>query len=503
MLKSFTTLQLHRDFCSFGFFACIVFLTGFASRSAANDAEINVGSKLQLFVDHAVIHSLDGAQLKLHSPIPKEPVFNFDAPWEGPMSAYVTVLADGGEFRMYYRGGGDTSQEVTCLATSRDAIHWERPELGLYEFNGNKRNNIIYKGQRKAYWESHNFTPFIDRNPAATPQQRYKAVSLGRLLQPDGERAKTLVALASADGIHWQKMQEAPIITQGSFDSQNVAFWDSQSGQYLCYFRDARPTPDGRRVRNVLRTTSADFLNWTEPQWLDFGDSPLEQFYVNTILPYFREPNIYLGFPMRFVPERKVVGADNRTVDGVSDAVLISSRDGLRFQRTFMEAFLRPGLDQQNWGNAHGNNTPAWGLLQTSPTEISMYWAEHYGKIPRMRRGVVRVDGFVSVSAPYRGASIVTRPLKFQGQALHINYATSAVGSIRVEVQDHAGKTMPGFSADDCLEIYGDEVRRPVKWQNAAIETLEGNIVRLRFVMKDADLFSFQFESGRKAARDR
>jgi hypothetical protein len=211
---------------------------------------------------------------------------------------------------------------------------------------------------------------------------------------------------------------------------------------------------------------------------LDFGDAPLEQFYANTIAPYFREPTVYLGFPMRLVPERKTVGEDGRSVDGVSDAVLISSRDGLRFSRTFLEAFLRPGLDQQNWGHAHGNNTSAWGLVQSSPDEISIYWAEHDGAVPRMRRGVLRLDGFASVNAPYQGGSVVTRPIQFQGEVLRINNSNSAVGSIRVEIQDMNGTAITGFTATDCLEIYGDELHRTVKWREVQLRQLQGTTIR-------------------------
>lgn len=228
--------------------------------------------------------------------------------------------------------------------------------------------------------------------------------------------------------------------------------------------------------------------------WLDFNDSPLEQFYVNNIAPYPREPSLYLGFPMRFVPERKTVGADARAVDGVSDAVLISSRDGLRFDRTFMEAFLRPGLDPQNWGNAHGNNTPAWGLLATGTNELSLYWNEHYGAPPRIRRGTLRVDGFASVNAPFAGGEFVTKPLIFTGRKLVLNCSTSAVGSVRVELQDAAGQPLDGFELVACAEIYGDETARTVAWKNAPdLARLAGQPIRLRVAMKDADLFSFRF----------
>ena len=471
----------------------LLWISGHAFAAAADDV-IDVGSRLQLFVDRQLIHSMQNTRLELHHPIAREVVFTFDAPWEGGMSAYVTVMPDGELYRMYYRGGGETTEEVTCMATSRDGIHWTRPSLGLHEFKGSRKNNIIYRGRRKAYWESHNFTPFKDLNPAAPPEARYKAVALGRHVRADGEDVKTLVALASPDGVHWRRMQEAAIITQGSFDSQNVAFWDTVRGAYACYFRDGRPTPGGGRVRSVLRTTSKDFLHWSEPVWLDFGNTPLEQFYVNTIAPYFREPSLYLGFPMRFVPERNTIGADARRMDGVSDAVLISSRDGLHFDRAFLEAFIRPGLDPMNWGNAHGNNTPAWGLLATATNELSIYWAEHYGGTPQLRRGTLRVDGFASVRTPYEGGSFVTRPLRFQSKILRMNYSTSAVGSVRVEVQDADGNPIRGFALVDSVEIFGDEIERVIAWKNGLnLSRLVGTPIRLRFEMKDADVYSFCF----------
>lgn len=463
--------------------------------SAVAQTPVAIGSRLQLFVDAQLIASQHGTQLRLHPPQPREVVFTFNAPWEGPMSGYVTVMPDGDLFRMYYRGGGETTEEVVCMATSRDGVTWERPNLGLVEFKKSKANNILLRGQRKAYWEAHNFTPFKDTNPATHAESRYKALTLGRYTNSvTGDREKAMLVMHSPDGVHWKHIRAEPVITKGSFDSQNTAFWDANRREYVAYVRDGRKTPDGRTVRSVLRATSKDFLNWTDPVWLDFGDSTLEQFYVNNIAPYPREPSLYLGLPMRFVQERKTVGADARVVDGVSDAVLISSRDGLRFERTFMEAFLRPGPDPLNWGNAHGNNTPAWGMLATATNELSLYWAEHYGAPPRMRRGTVRVDGFASVNAPFAGGEFVTKPLTFSGKQLVLNYSTSAVGSLRVELQDASGQALAGFKLAECTEIYGDETARVVSWTgNPDLSRLAGRPVRLRAAMKDADLFSIFF----------
>ncbi|MDI6783647.1 MAG: hypothetical protein QME64_06065 [bacterium] len=451
----------------------------------------DVGSEVGLFVDDWLVEKMANATFRMHPPDKEEVVFRFDAPWEGRESGYVTVFQDGDKFRMYYRGGGESSREYTCLAVSNDGITWQRPTLGLIEFNGSKENNIIWTGERKAYCESHNFTPFKDTNPSAKPEEKYKAVGLNIYPDEQGERKKMLFALVSPDGIHWKKLSDKPIISAGSFDSQNLAFWDAVRNQYGCYFRISR---EGKR--SISRAVSSDFLHWTVTGPLNFGNTPLEQFYTNAIIPYFRNPRILLGFPMRFVPDRKKIGLPEREIDGVSDAVLISSYDGINWSRMFMEAYLRPGLNPNNWGNAHGNNTPAWGILPTGENEISIYWAENYNAIPQLRRGTVRLDGFVSINAPYSGGELLTKPIKFNGENLYINYATSTVGSIRIEIQDIAGKPIPGFELVNCIEIYGDEISRKVVWKNKPnLAELAGKPIRLRFVIKDADLYSIQFTS--------
>ena len=73
---------------------------------------------------------------------------------------------------MYYRGAHwdpkakkATHREVTCYAESKDGITWTKPELGLFEFDGSKANNIVWDGGRT----SHNFTPFRDTNPKCPP----------------------------------------------------------------------------------------------------------------------------------------------------------------------------------------------------------------------------------------------------------------------------------------------------------------------------------------------
>ncbi len=187
-------------------------------------------------------------------------------------------------------------------------------------------------------------------------------------------------------------------------------------------------------------------------------------------------------------------GSDRPGMTGITDAVMMSSRDGIHWHRPFLEAWLRPGLDPRNW--THRNNTPAIGILPLHETAWSMYLSEHYGwPDNRLRRLILRPWGFGSLNGGYRGGEVLTRPLTFTGTTLRLNYATSAVGSVQVEIQDAAtGVALPGFALSDMLPIYGDALDQTVAWQgNSRVDTLAGQPVRLRFALKDADLFALRF----------
>ena len=120
-------------------------------------------------------------------------------------------------------GEGAEETDDLLAAESLDGINWKRPSLGLYEFNGSKDNNIVWTGSG-----GHNFSPFKDTNPAALPGERYKAVGSGRV---GGE--PVLLGYVSQDGIQWRQLREEPLLTDGKFDSLNVAFWDSVRNHYV------------------------------------------------------------------------------------------------------------------------------------------------------------------------------------------------------------------------------------------------------------------------------
>jgi hypothetical protein len=233
------------------------------------------------------------------------------------------------------------------------------------------------------------------------------------------------------------------------------------------------------------------------------GDSaaPIEHLYTNQTHPYFRAPHLYVAIAARFMPSRQVLTDDQARAINVdpsyfkdtSDAVFMTTRGGAVYDRTFLEGFIRPGIGPQNWVSR--TNYPALNVVQTGPAEMSVYVNQDYAQpTAHLHRYSLRLDGFASVRAAYTGGEFVTKPFTFTGKRLQLNFATSAAGGIHVEIQDSAGQPIAGFSLEDCQELIGNEIERAVVWKsNEDVSKLAGRPVRLRFAMKDADLFALRF----------
>ncbi len=466
---------------------------GFSSHVVAQDLLL-LGDERQLFVDSFLIAQMTDTYLTLHPPINEGAVLHFDLPWEGPFSAYCTIIKDEAKYRLYYRGlpavdKSDVVDEVTCYAESRDGIIWHKPDLGIVDYKGSKQNNIILAAAGPV---THNFSPFLDLNPNAEPSEKYKAVG--------GDRKHGLFAYSSADGILWEKMRDTAIFRDGIFDSQNVVFWSESESSYLCYYRTW--TGEGYSgFRSVGRASSSDFFHWSAGQQMEFGGRPLEHLYTQQTSPYFRAPQIYIAIGARFMPDRQVlsesdaqtIGVDARYFQDCSDAVLMSSRGGVTFDRTFMESYIRPGIGVENWVSR--SNYPALNVVQTGPGVMSIYVNEHYAQsTAHLKRYSLRLDGFASLHAKYQVGKMVTKPFIFSGENLEINFSTSAAGYLKFELQTIEGNPIPQFTLQDIQEIIGNEIFHNVKWKdNPNLGQWAGQPVRLKVEMKDADLFSFRF----------
>jgi hypothetical protein len=470
----------------------------------ADTQSITIGSRRELFVDQYLIDTLRDVRLELQHPQPQEIAIACDQPWEGSACGYFRVLQDGGKYRMWYMAyhwpfaPDETAPQhpfYVAYAESADGITWHKPDLELFEFQGSKKNNICCVDVVD------NFTPFLDTNPQCPADARYKAVGLGQ---------GGLLAYGSPDGIQWRRLQAAPVMTKGAFDSQNLAFWDDATGLYRAYFRDFH-----NGIRDIRSATSQDFLTWTAPETLQFpAGTPDEQLYTNGVSPYYRAPHLYLGFPTRYVernwsPSMRALPdvkhrelrskVEQRIGTAITDGLFMSSRDGKTFQR-WGEAFVRSGPERPGtW--VYGDCYQAYGLVETAskfpgaPPELSLYLPENYWhRTAKMRRYTLRMDGFVAACAPLSGGEIVTKPIVFSGKTLMLNFATSAAGSVRVELQDAQGTPLPGHTLDDCDELFGDTLDRAVSWKESTdLSAVSGQTIRVRFVLRDADLFAFQF----------
>ena len=464
------------------------------SSIAHAQSPVDLKDRREIFVDHYLIDQMTSVEIVKHTPYDEGMVFPFDKPWEGHFSAYVTILKDGDLYRAYYRGVREADKdgndaEVTCYAESKDGIHWVKPELGLFDVHRTTKNNIVLAHAAPV---THNFSPFLDKNPGVNPGEKYKALG--------GTGKSGLIAWSSPDGIHWKKLQDEPVFTQGKFDSQNVAFWSESENQYICYFRTW--TEEGYNgFRSVGRTTSKDFIHWTEPQQMTFGNTPLEHLYTQQTSPYFRAPHIYVAIGGRFMLGRQVLTEEQAKALEVnpkyfkdcSDAFFMTTRGGNNYDRLFMEAFIRPGIGLDNWVSR--SNYPALNVVQTGPAEMSIYVNQDYAQpSAHLRRYSMRLDGFTSIRGKYEGGVFTTKPFTFDGNKLQLNYATSAVGEIKIELQDKQGKPIPGFSIDDAQTIIGNEISRIVEWNgNSDVSALAGKTIKMRVYLKDADLYSIRF----------
>lgn len=466
-----------------------------APRVALSNSEaIEIGSRRELFVDRYLIDGTENVGFQLHHPHDEGVVLPFDRPWEGEFCGYVTILSVDDGYRAYYRGrvgagkDGDAS-ESTCVAESKDGIIWTRPELGIHEIDGSSANNVVLFRQAPY---SHNFSPFVDSNPDTKASERFKAIGG---IHPEGP-----ALFVSPDGYRWTLKKKSILTSEAfAFDSQACAFWSEEEEQYVIYFRTWK---DG--VRWVSRSTSSDGLEWLEPEEMQ-SDQAVEHFYTNQTHPYFRAPHLYLSLPARFVPQRQVISDEEAEAIGVnpkyfkdtSDAILVTSRleRPVHFDRTFRSSFIRPGIGAENWVSR--TNYPALNVIQTGPTEMSVFTNQNYAQpTAHLRRYSLRLDGFGSLRADYDGGEVLTRPLVFSGDELRLNFATSAAGGIRVELQSADGKPIPGFTLAECREVIGNEIERTVRWESTEdLADLADKPIRLRIVMKDADLYSLRFTS--------
>ena len=489
-----------------------------------NESILSIGTRRECFFDTCLLdEEKTTASFRLHEPVLKGTVLMHDEPWEGNGCDYHNLFFDPtwpgvdgshpeGVYRMYYNGFQAANGSPNnlpdhplsiCYAESTDGIHWIKPSLGVREWNGSLENNIVIDSNDNDHLD--NFMVFRDTNPDCPPEERYKGVS------SRGENKDTVLGCwFSEDGI---RFRFGRVITEkGFFDTLNVIFWDEISHVYRGYIRGFHGMNgdwwDNAAIRDIRYIESEDFVTWSDPVLLDFGDAEDYPLYTNLVQPYCRAPHLLIGFPTRYV-ERAEWNGSFEELGGrearrqrmtlhprfglaITDCVFMCSRDGRRFYR-HEPAFMRPAMENGlNW--VYGDCYPARGFVETpsdvigAPPELSMYVpANHWMDIPAvLNRYTIRLDGFASMHADDREVLVVTKPFTYEGTNLYVNFSTAARGYLYVAL--HCGD-----SVYESCETFGNTVDRRIVFDSAAVADCSGREVTLEIRMKDADLYALRF----------
>ncbi len=411
---------------------------------------------------------------------PGNPVLVHDKPWEQGLLNYTCVLedVDEGVYKMWYQMVSPEpkgSRWSAChYAVSKDGLHWEKPALGLVEFEGSTENNILFVES-----ENVNGTPsywVIKDYAEPDPEKRYKMMRHSWDFQ--GRAAQMGW---SADGVRWT-FSEFGNLT-GSIDSQNVFFWDNQAGSYVGYFRSHA---GGRR--SIARATSPDLFHWSRMTTIhspDENDPPTWQLYT---------PGVWQLGMARQTYVMVTTGFDQKSHAAYGQ--LGVSRDGIDWRR-FREPFLPLGGETDWDGGAiytigseitigdraaifyHGSNTPA------------------HSREGQRGIGVALLDrgGFVGRRAEEPGY-LITHPLRVSDDRsrFYLLADVSPGGSIVAELLDEDGVVIDGFSREDADAIEGEGDALEICWRGEEDlkKQMREGAVRLKLYLEKATVYGFR-----------
>ena len=471
-------------------------------------------STKHLFLDNLVIEETNQVSSSLHQPIKYSgnPLLFPLYPWEGRVQLYGTVWMDPevGHFRMWYMGLGGMG--ITSMsagnkskwskmgfdpynltynigyATSNDGIFWERSNLGLIEFEGSRDNNVVVTNAGGAN------VVRDDRIPSS--ERRYKSLFY-ESCDPDGtsNEGDGVSVAFSPDGLHWKKYEGNPVIKRAS-DSHTLLGWDDLHNQYVAYCRPS--VHEGDFTRRIGRCVSDDFVHWSDPVEVlvpDEQDPPGLQFYAMQVFKY---EDLYIGQLLAYQtrPEEPHI-----RFYGTVDVQLAVSRDGIKWERIGnRQPFIPNGppgsLDS---GEVYVANAPVkvndelW--FYYSPCSVEHGLTGRSGPICLAK---LRLDGFVSIDAGQEWGALITKPFQCVGGSLRIN-AFARGGAVQVAVLDEQGIQYDGFSKIDCAVFDSDAVCHKMTWRKNVFSTLKGKMIRLKFYLRNAQLYSFKQEQTRES----
>ena len=430
-----------------------------------------------LLLDDRVIDRVENAQLEpgkveKHA---RNPLMVEDKPWEKRYdNLYANVVFDRrqGIYRCWYgpfvvdhsaRGMSVEErkkpyrpprdrQSGVCYATSTDGIVWEKPALGLVDYDGSKRNNIIARGPHGVGV----FQDFQDEDPS-------------RLFKLFCKR-KTISVAFSDDGIHWSDYVACPEVNARG-DTHNNAFWAPTLGKYVGITREW----NSEYGRLVVRTESDDFIHWSPAEVVLHG---LEKNLQTYAMPTFYHGGVYLG----------LLAIHNQQLDRVWTE-LVWSPDTKQWNRVCPGAPLI--------GNGSEEGTYDWGCVYTAATpvfledHIRIYYSGsdglHFGwRCGSLNLAMLRPDGFAGYAqkSKEKPAVVTTTPLFGANAGVAITADVLTGGYVNVTAVDLAGR--PIATSSFTKTTTGGRLA----WD----KPIHAKEIRLRFELRDAIVYSFRLE---------
>ena len=463
-------------------------------------AIIDIATGRQLFVDDFLIEESSlYREYHLATYHPANPLLTPQTQWEiddpyavatntAPSHAAM-VFSDGvffdpadRLFKMWYMAG---YQQHTALAVSSDGITWRRQAANVVP-----GTNIVRKHRRDS---STVWLDLGDRDRSA----RFKMAWTG--LDSSGRMHLS----TSPDGVHWTDRGDA-----GPAGDRSTCFFNPFTKRWCFSLRDDDPRL--RRIRRYYesaefvgtRWQAGDTVPWVAADTLDAvregGDVPAELYNLDAVA----YESVMLGMFAIFRGESSDREKPN-------DLCVGFSRDGFHWSRPSRSAFIGVSERQGDWNWA--NVQSAGGVCLVVGDRLYFYVSGRAGvpgtSLPgRCSTGLatLRRDGFASLTDVWPSgmtrpvtrfpSAMVTRPVKFIGGFCFVN--ADIAGSLRVELLDREGRTIPGFSGDQCEPITGNGTKLPVRWHGGApLLELQNALVRFKFVLDRARLYSFWVSS--------
>jgi hypothetical protein len=437
------------------------------------------GDKYLLFDDHYVA-SYKEMSLSVH-PASKHgaPLLTADRPWE-TNNVFLSgqVLCDTEEqlFKMWYVtiDPAPSHQRLALYATSRDGLHWNKPNLGVYAYQGSTNNNIIgaWAGPLSVIKD------LQDPNPA----HRYKMMAW--------TAATNYQIYFSPDGMHWTASSTNP---QLPIEDVAMMFFDTIQRQYVSLSKITDP----HLGRTVTVATSDDLAGWTRQQVVMAADQfdagaagalgyPLVDIYGMPAMPY---GGIYVGFPWVFYHRRPPGQPDT----GLIDVQLAFSRDLLHWERIDRTpAITRGPAGSFDSGMIFTANQPI-----VVRDELWLYYGGFSGLHAAFSPGAIGLatwplDRLASWNnGGFIEGSLTTVPIPISGRQLVVNAAVR--GELQIELLGQDGRPLPGFERANSLPIAGDELEQVARWKTGAdLTSLIGKTLQLRFYVRDGELYSFE-----------